>query len=200
MPDSFDPEIRRERIAATLFGLVNGPGAEWGSEVPLETAGAWRAAADYVLALETAAGQTAGEDRDEAIRSRSSTESWYAERFERLKAYAKEHGFWHDVASILANGTLGPRLADGTYVYEPPTYAQQLNLAIWKAERAQAILDNLARHSSPSFRHALDCRLLAGEICSCGLVELRALLAGREFQGPTKLDPEQTENPDEFHE
>jgi hypothetical protein len=200
MSDSSDPDTRRERIAATLFGVVNGPGAKWGSEVPPETAGVWRAAADYVLSLETAAGQTAGEERAEAIRSRSSTEAWYAERFKRLKAYAKEHGFWHDVASILANGTLGPLLADGTYVHEPPTYAQQLNLAIWKAERAQAILDNLARHSSPAFRHALDCRLIAGEICSCGLVELRALLDWRELQGPTKINPEPAENPGEPHE
>lgn len=49
------------------------------------------------------------------------TEQWYAERFQRLEDYAKEHGFWPDVASIVANGTVS--------AHEPPTYAQQLNIA-----------------------------------------------------------------------
>ena len=54
------------------------------------------------------------------------TEQWYAERVARLTDLAKEHGIWPEVACILANGT-----ADST---EPPTYAQQLNVALARAE------------------------------------------------------------------
>ncbi len=57
---------------------------------------------------------------------------WYAERLERLTAYAKENGIWHDVACIIANGSL----SDGNR-YDPPTYAQQMNTAIHRAEAAE---------------------------------------------------------------
>lgn len=57
---------------------------------------------------------------------------WYAERLERLTAYAKENGIWPDVACIIANGSL----SDGTR-YDPPTYAQQMNTAIHRAEAAE---------------------------------------------------------------
>ncbi len=57
---------------------------------------------------------------------------WYAERLERLTAYAKENGIWPDVARIIANGSL----SDGTR-YDPPTYAQQMNTAIHRAEAAE---------------------------------------------------------------
>lgn len=56
------------------------------------------------------------------------TEYWYGVRLERLKDMAKERGFWPEMAAIIANGTPGN---------EPPTYAQQLNLAIGRAEHAQ---------------------------------------------------------------
>ncbi|UAW08034.1 hypothetical protein [Myxococcus phage Mx4 ts27htf-1hrm-1] len=56
------------------------------------------------------------------------TEYWYAVRLERLKDLAKERGFWPEMAAIIANGTAGS---------EPPTYAQQLNLAIGRAENAE---------------------------------------------------------------
>jgi hypothetical protein len=167
---------RREQLALTLFRLADGPAARTATELPSAVAQGWLAAADHALEMETAASQSASEDLDQARRSRQFTESWYGERFERLKAYAKEHGFWHDLASIIANGTLGPRAADGSFVYEVPTYAQQLNMAIWRAERAEAQLMRLARYSSSVFRHAHDCKLVSGELCSCGLIELRGLL------------------------
>ncbi|QDE83286.1 hypothetical protein [Myxococcus xanthus] len=56
------------------------------------------------------------------------TEYWYGVRLERLKDMAKERGFWREMAAIIANGTVGD---------EPPTYAQQLNLAIGRAEDAK---------------------------------------------------------------
>ena len=177
MDTSPQPLGRREQIALALFRLAGGPEASVAAKIPVEGAHLWLSAADHVLALESAAGQSALEERDQARASRQFTESWYGERFERLKVYAKEHGFWHDMASIIANGTLGPILEDGTFIYEVPTYAQQLNMAIWRAERAEALLINLARHSNASFRHSLDCKLVSGELCSCGLSEVRALLA-----------------------
>lgn len=70
----------------------------------------------------------------EAQRKRADyTEQWYAERIERLTDLAKEHGIWDRVASILANGT-----AEAT---EPPTYAQLLNVAKSRAEKAEAQRD-----------------------------------------------------------
>jgi hypothetical protein len=175
MDTSPQPLDRREQIALTLFRLAGGPEASAAADLPAEVAHLWLSAADQVLALEEAASQNADEERDQARRSRQFAESWYGERFERLRAYAREHGFWHDIASIIANGTLGPRLEDGTCIYEVPTYAQQLNMAIWRAERAEALLLRVVQHSKASFRHALDCKLVSGELCSCGLLEMRTL-------------------------
>jgi len=78
---------------------------------------------------------------DEAKRSKEHTEYWYAVRIERIKDLAKEKGIWHEVAAILANGTVG--------VHEPPTYAQQLNAAIHRANTAeQGLEDALAEHDA----------------------------------------------------
>lgn len=74
------------------------------------------------------------EDRlADAVKSRNHTQQWYAERLERLKDLCKEHGIWDKAASIIANGSL---------MGEPPTYAQQLNTAKYRAEAAEkALLD-----------------------------------------------------------
>lgn len=66
------------------------------------------------------------------------TTQWNAERWERITAYAKEKGFWPDIACIWANGTLtGLVDVNGDFIYDPPTYAQQLNIAIHRAEAAE---------------------------------------------------------------
>lgn len=66
---------------------------------------------------------------------REYTEQWYAVRIARLTDLAKEHGIWPQVATILANGT-----AEST---EPPTYAQQLNLTKYRAEKAEAEVERM---------------------------------------------------------
>lgn len=71
------------------------------------------------------------------IRKRQHTEQWYAVRFERIREYAQQHGWWHDIAAIIANGCLTGADKDGNFIYEPPTYAQQLNRAIFRAEAAE---------------------------------------------------------------
>ena len=62
---------------------------------------------------------------------------WYAVRMERLRDFAKEKGVWHGVASILANGTLSGIDSDGKWVYDPPTYAQQMSMLKWQVEKLQ---------------------------------------------------------------
>lgn len=64
------------------------------------------------------------------------THEWYAVRIERLKEFAKEKGIWHEVAKILANGTL-TGIEDGKVHYEPPTYFQQMNTLKWQVEKLQ---------------------------------------------------------------
>lgn len=61
-------------------------------------------------------------------KSHEHTKYWYSCRIERLKAYAKEKGFWPDMAAIIANGTLNP--------LERPTYMQQYNRMTWEVEKA----------------------------------------------------------------
>lgn len=58
------------------------------------------------------------------------TRQWYADRFRRIEDIAKREGIWEEVACIYANGTAS---AD-----EPPTYAQQLNWAKHRADKAVA--------------------------------------------------------------
>lgn len=87
------------------------------------------------------------ERAEKAEKSRQHTQQWYAVRWERLhdlirdRSKAAEPGsemaqVWPDIASILANGTLGPP----DHPYEPPTYAQQLNIAKHRVEKAEAAL------------------------------------------------------------
>ena len=64
---------------------------------------------------------------ERAISSREHTEYWYMTRWERLKQYAKEKGFHHDVCAIMANGALD---------HEPPTYAQMYNILAGKLQAA----------------------------------------------------------------
>lgn len=71
------------------------------------------------------------------------TEQWYAERIERLKDLGKAYGCWPEMAAIIANGTSTRQLDDGSYHYEPPTYAQQLNTAKHRAEAAEARAERL---------------------------------------------------------
>lgn len=68
------------------------------------------------------------------------TERWYEVRFQRLADYAKEHGFWGDVAAIFANG----RLMDD----KPPTYAQQLNAARNRVEVLEEEVKRLQGNSN----------------------------------------------------
>lgn len=103
-----------------------------------EAIAAWNRRSDPILA-EAERALEATEDRAEhAERRLRHTKQWYAERLERITSYAKEHGFWGDMACIIANGSLsGARNPDGEFVYDPPTYAQQLNAAIHRAEAAE---------------------------------------------------------------
>ncbi len=69
----------------------------------------------------------------EALESRAFTQQWYAERWKTLEDWFRSEGkdlpirdqFW----SILANGVKDANT--------PPTYAQQLNIAKHRAERAE---------------------------------------------------------------
>jgi hypothetical protein len=58
------------------------------------------------------------------------TQQWYAERFERLRGLCREAGVEDQFCNIVANGTAS--------ALEPPTYAQQLNRTLHRAEKAEA--------------------------------------------------------------
>jgi hypothetical protein len=79
-------------------------------------------------------------ERDKAIRRQEHTEHWYAVRLEPIKDVAKREGIWPEIAAIIANGSGTRQLPDGTYTYDPPTYAQQLNIAEGRAKAAEAQL------------------------------------------------------------
>jgi chromosome segregation ATPase len=79
--------------------------------------------------LEAERDELRGELAD-ARRSHEFTRQWYAERIERIRDLAKEHGIWPEAACILANGTAAAS--------EPPTYAQILNGERHKHKRAAA--------------------------------------------------------------
>ena len=70
-----------------------------------------------------------------AERSVEHTHQWYAVRLEKIKEVAKRVGLWSEVAAIIANGS--------SSIYDPPTYAQQLNLAKHAAKQ-QARAERLA--------------------------------------------------------
>lgn len=71
-------------------------------------------------------------DRELARQSREHTYQWYGTRLDRLRQLAKENGFEHEFCSIVANGVVG--------VHEPPTGAQQVNMADYRAEQAEKAL------------------------------------------------------------
>lgn len=86
----------------------------------------------------------------QALRRREHTEYWYACRLERLKDLAKRENLWDEVAAIIANGDATRQLPDGSWFHEPPTYAQQLNRALHRADAAERRLANLQREISES--------------------------------------------------
>ncbi len=130
-----------EGCAVNHFGgdheLHGMPG--WLADCRMDVETFFAAFPEMVMALEDRASHTERRYRH--------TRQWNAERWERITAYAKERGFWNDIACIMANGTL--TMSEGV-TYDPPTYAQQLNAAIHRAEAAedrasdlQGQLDNL---------------------------------------------------------
>jgi hypothetical protein len=62
-------------------------------------------------------------------RSCKFTQEWYAQRWETLKDWARDHGHT-EVFSILANGIPTPQ--------DPPTYAQQMNILKHGLKAAEA--------------------------------------------------------------
>jgi hypothetical protein len=68
---------------------------------------------------------------------------WYAERIEKIKDIAKREDIWPEVAAVIANGDSTRQLDDGSWFYDPPTYAQQLNSAKYRAEKAEKKADKL---------------------------------------------------------
>lgn len=86
---------------------------------------------------------------------REHTQQWYAERLAKIEEVAKREGLWPEIAAIIANGSGTRQLPNGSYVYDPPTYAQQLNSAKHKEERAEARAERLAgagRRVTAAFR------------------------------------------------
>lgn len=93
------------------------------------------------LASERTRAEALEKERDEAVRARDHTQYWYAVRLEPIKDVAKREGIWPEVAAIIANGNGTRQLPDGTWKYEPPTYAQQLNRAEHRAKAANTLAD-----------------------------------------------------------
>lgn len=75
---------------------------------------------------------------------REHTQQWYAVRNAKIEDVAKREGLWPEVAAIFANGSGTRQLPDGSYFYDPPTYAQQLNIAKHRATAAEARAERLA--------------------------------------------------------
>lgn len=91
-------------------------------------------------AIDTLRGQLEAAEAD-AVRARSQREhtwQWYAVRMAKIEDIAKREGLWNEVAAVFANGSATRRLPDGSYFYDPPTYAQQLNSAKHRAAAAEA--------------------------------------------------------------
>lgn len=118
-----------------------------------ETARLLREAAEHIGLV--------NEEAATARRRHEHAKSWYAVRNERLKDLGKARGLWPEIAAIMANGTLHG---------ETPTYAQQLNTAKHRAERAeksasqaQALVQRLRTclelfaHQEPHYVLALRC-------------------------------------------
>lgn len=64
------------------------------------------------------------------------SEEWHGPRWERLRDLLRGTEYERRACEIMANGTPS-RDASGAVVYEPPTYAQQLQRAKWRAEAAE---------------------------------------------------------------
>jgi len=79
------------------------------------------------------------DDRDRALRSQEHTQQWYGERWVRLTDELRDTEHWERVCNILANGT--------AEVTEPPTYAQQLNIAKYRAAEAERRHGDALAHS-----------------------------------------------------
>jgi len=77
--------------------------------------------------------------RNRARDSRDHTRYFYGQRMDRLRAYAKEHGFWPDVACIFANGKLmsDPSMTPGAM----RRFRLEVALRGVTAERDRAVAD-----------------------------------------------------------
>lgn len=84
------------------------------------------------------------------------TRQWYAERIEKIKNIAKREDIWPEVAAVIANGDSTRQLDDGSWFYDPPTYAQQLNAAKFKAESADKKSAQIKSEMTSALEEALD--------------------------------------------
>lgn len=100
---------------------------------------------------------------EKAKRSVEHTHQWYAVRLEKIKEVAKRVGLWSEVAAIIANGS--------SSIYDPPTYAQQLNIAKHETKASEARADRLAE----ALRGLKDLMLerVKWEPCDCGCPQQR---------------------------
>lgn len=85
----------------------------------------------------------ASKERDREMARCEFTQQWYAERLRKIEDVAKREGLWPEVAAIIGNGSGTRQMPDGSFVYDPPTYAQQLNSAKHRAETAEAEVKRL---------------------------------------------------------
>jgi len=65
----------------------------------------------------------------EALRAREFSKQWYGVRLQQLRELADAHGLTKEHCNIVANGAVS--------MCAPPTHAQQLNMAIYRAEKAE---------------------------------------------------------------
>lgn len=130
--------IRQEQ--ARLFIRTNG---HQGSNAYYPYDGGFDFIQDREAIADWAIDQLTGSDEPVAKLQRSVefTQAWYGVRLQRLDQLMREEApeeIKHKFFSIVANGTVA--------MDEPPTYAQQLNRAKWRAEEAERDL-NIVRGS-----------------------------------------------------
>lgn len=87
------------------------------------------------------------------------TQQWYAERVRKIEDVAKREGLWPEIAAILANGSATRQMPDGSSLYDPPTYAQQLNIAKHRAEKAETERDRALARLAAAYEAADICAL-----------------------------------------
>lgn len=137
--------IHRIAIEAELDDLDQTTLAEWALLLSALEAGGWKLV--HATSQDSSGLEEVKAERDKAVQRQEAAEQWYAVRIERLRDLARDRSkagepgsemaqVWPDIASIVANGTLGPP----DHPYEPPTYAQQLNVAKHRANKAEAEL------------------------------------------------------------